>query len=360
MAKKKKRISLMGILFRIAVAVAAIALFLSYISIFFNPAKLWFIGLFGLYYIPIVIINVILLSMAVVRWSTSAFLPIIVLLPSLFFLRHFVNFHETNQPPTDNCYKILTYNVGQFSSGEMDIERRACKRQVASFIENEKPDVVCLQEFYTDNPANIKSTLPGYPYKHYHFIRIRKNYYFGNMIASKKPILSKGEITFPQSTNLSIYADIKLGREILRVYNNHLESYSLSPSALIKRLRNGTHKLSDEIREVHAKMRTSNIKRADQVNKILQHIRTSEYKSIICGDFNDTPMSYTYQQLRKVSKDTFLEAGRGFSSTYSFLWPLLRIDYILVPDSYKVINHTTPRNGYSDHYPVITEIHKNI
>ena len=69
-------------------------------------------------------------------------------------------------------------------------------------------------------------------------------------------------------------------------------------------------------------------------------------------------MSYTYQQLRKVSKDTFLEAGHGFSSTYSFLWPLLRIDYILVPSDYQVKSHTTPRIRYSDHYPVITEIHK--
>lgn len=358
--KKRKKISFMGYLFRMAVAIAAIALVISYISIFINPAKLWVSSLFGLYYIPIVAINVILLSMAVVRWSASAWLPIIVLLPSLFFLRHFVSFDNKHTPYTEQTYKILTYNTGQFSSSEMNISKQECKRQVASYIQSENPDVVCLQEFYSDSPTLVKEFLPSHPYKQYHLVKIRDGYYFGNLIASRRPIVSSGKITFQKSTNLSIYADILFHKDTLRVYNNHLESFSLSPSALVKQLRSGTHTISDELKEVHSKMKVSNIKRANQVDKVLKHIKESKFQSIICGDFNDTPMSYTYQQLRKVSKDTFLEAGKGFSSTYSFLWPLLRIDYILTPERYQVDKHVTPRIKYSDHYPVITEIHKNI
>lgn len=361
MAKKgKKKIGLMGFLFRVAVAIAAVALVISYVSIFFNPAKLWFTSLFGLYYIPIVALNVILLSMAVVRWSASAWLPIIVLIPSFFFLRHFVNHQNGEREIPEQSYKIITYNVGQYTSGKMDISRPENKRQIGVFVRNEGADVVCLQEFHTNNLAGINEILPEYPYKHHHLIKVKENYYFGNLIASKQPILSKGKITFRKSTNLSIYADIKLKGDTLRIYNNHLESFSLSPSALVKRLRAGTHTISDELRDVHEKMKVSNIKRAHQVDSVLRHIKQSDYPVIICGDFNDTPMSYTYQQLRKVSKDTFLEAGNGFSSTYSFLWPLLRIDYILVPESYDVASHTTPKLGYSDHYPVITEIYKPV
>lgn len=361
MAKKgKRKISPMGFLFRIAVAIAAVALVISYVSIFFNPAKLWFTSLFGLYYIPIAAINVVLLSMAVVRWSASAWLPVIVLLPSLFFLRHFINHQNGEIGTTEKNYKIVTYNVGQYTSGKTDISRKENIRQVDAFIRSEKADVVCLQEFFIESPLKVNEILMEYPYKHHHLIRIKDNYYFGNLIASKQPILSKGKITFKKSTNLSIYADIKLKGDTLRIYNNHLESFSLSPSALVKRLRAGTHTISDELKDVHGKMKVSNIKRAHQVDSVLKHIKQSDYPAIICGDFNDTPMSYTYQQLRKVSKDTFLEAGKGFSSTYSFLWPLLRIDYILIPENYNVQSHTTPRIGYSDHYPVITEIYKSI
>jgi endonuclease/exonuclease/phosphatase family metal-dependent hydrolase len=100
----------------------------------------------------------------------------------------------------------------------------------------------------------------------------------------------------------------------------------------------------------------SNSKRAEQVNIVLEHIEKSPFISIVCGDFNDTPMSYTYHMLSKGRKDTFKEAGEGFSGTYSFLWPLLRIDYILVPEAYTVYEHITFKEKYSDHYPVISSI----
>lgn len=356
----KKKTTVWNILFRVVLSISAISLFLAYFSIFINPAKLWFLSLFGLYYIPIVFINVILLVVATVRWSPSAWLPLIVLLPSLFFIQHFIGFNNHSQDnKSAGGYKIMTYNVGQFNSSNQNIPRMECCNHVDAFIRGENPDVVAFQEFYLQNLSEIDRVLPSYPYKHYHLFKIGDRYHFGNLIASKHPIINSGKITFPKSTNLSIYADIKLGKDVVRVYNNHLESYSLSLSSVIKRIREDSDAISEELVSVHKKMRVSNIKRAVQVDSVLNHIRKSPHKAIICGDLNDTPMSYTYQQLKKVSKDTFLEAGRGFSSTYSFLWPLLRIDYILVPQSYDVISHTTPKNRYSDHYPVITKIVKN-
>lgn len=357
---KKRKISFLGILFRIALAISAIALVFSYFSIFINPAKLWFPSLFGLYYIPIVIVNVLLLSLAVVRWSASAWLPIIVLVPSFFFLRHFVNHNEGPHTSHPESLKVITYNVGQYASSDLEISKREIQSQISTFIRKESPDIVCFQEFFTSNPTNLDGFLPEYPHKQFHLFKVNSGYYFGNMTVSKFPILSEGKITFKGSTNLSIYADITTKDDTIRIYNSHLESYSVSPTAIIKQLRSGSNTLSEELKELHGKMRTSNIRRATQVDSVLRHIQKSKYHSIICGDFNDTPMSYTYQQLRKVSKDTFIEAGSGFSSTYSFLWPLLRIDYILVPEEYEVTRHSTPRNNFSDHYPVITEIHKTI
>ena len=58
-------------------------------------------------------------------------------------------------------------------------------------------------------------------------------------------------------------------------------------------------------------------------------------------------------------QDTFREAGRGFGATYRILWPLLRIDYVFVPENADVLEHRTLRRDYSDHYPVITEINMN-
>ena len=107
---------------------------------------------------------------------------------------------------------------------------------------------------------------------------------------------------------------------------------------------------------MHEKMKGTTIKRSDQVNTILEHIESSRHPVIICGDFNDTPISYTYHKLAQGRKDSFREAGKGFAATFAPAWPLLRIDYILFPKQFRGISHTTPRTGFSDHYPVIAEI----
>ena len=108
-------------------------------------------------------------------------------------------------------------------------------------------------------------------------------------------------------------------------------------------------------RETEKKMRHSLSLRPRQVEQVLEHVSGCSSETILCGDFNDTPMSYTYQRLIRGHKDTFCEAGNGFGSTYRILWPALRIDYIFIPDGYSAMSHASPRIRYSDHYPVIAE-----
>ena len=108
------------------------------------------------------------------------------------------------------------------------------------------------------------------------------------------------------------------------------------------------------LKETGDKLEASITRRPEQVDLVLKNIRSNNKASVVCGDFNDTPMSYTYNQLMKGRNDAFVEAGSGFGATYSFLWPALRIDYTLFPDNYTVTGHEIQRIGYSDHYPVIT------
>ena len=87
------------------------------------------------------------------------------------------------------------------------------------------------------------------------------------------------------------------------------------------------------------------------------HIAACTIPSMICGDFNDTPMSYTYHRLAAGHKDSFADGGSGMGATFSVLWPLLRIDYILVPENVTCDRTTVNRVPFSDHYPVSTLIY---
>ena len=357
--------------FRILLIVAASALVVSYLSAYINPAKFSLPLFFGLYIIPIAGINLFLTLIAVMNRSRSAWIPIVALAPILLYAELFFKIGGDNIPDKEGIkIKVESYNAGMFSAGKKDdanstngikkMSKMECRDSVMAHIRASKPDIACFQEFYVKSKQQADTILGEYKYRYYHLFKIRNGDMFGNMILSKLPITSSGKISFPKSTNLSIFSDIECYGKKFRIYNNHLESYNVSFTALVKKLANDARSARDSITndliEAHEKMKGTFIRRSDQVNKILSTITECPYPSIICGDFNDTPISYTYHLLSKGRKDSFRECGSGFAGTYVPVWPLLRIDYILFPESFEGIEHTTHKIGYSDHYPVSAEI----
>lgn len=343
-----------ALIFRLMLIVSALALLVSYISIYINPSLTSFPLFFGLYFIPLVVLNIFLLIVGLIRRSGAAWITFVMLLPSIFFADLFVRIGKPSEGTNGVSLKVCTYNVGLFAQNK-DLGRDKSLSMVARFISNEKPGIVCFQEFFVKDTAIIREKFNDYPYYYHNLFKLRNSSSFGNLTISKFPIVSSGKITFKGSTNLCIYTDIDFYGKTIRVYNTHLESHSISFTALIKKM-SKSDKVSEDIQEVGAKMANTFKRRALQVDSIAKHASESDYPAIICGDFNDTPMSYTYHILKLNKKDSFKESGSGFSATYSHLWPLLRIDYILYPKYLRSIGHETKKVSYSDHYPVFSEI----
>jgi len=341
-------------LLKTVLIICALALCLSYLSVFVDPSNCSIPLFFGLFYIPLAAINIFFMIIAIVRGKKYMLIPILALMPAICFAELYAKIGCEEKSHTSEPVKIVTYNVGRYSAGNSRESREAKVAHIRDFLQREDADVICLQEFSVADTTTISSILPKLPYRHFHLYR--GNSYFGNITLSKYPIVKSGILSFPKSTNLCIWSDVKFGCRIVRIYNCHLESYAMSFTALIKKLSRKGH-FSDEMVQVHGKMRGTNVRRSGQVSKLMENIAGSDSPVIICGDLNDTPMSYTYHRLSSGCKDSFLEGGSGFSSTYSTLWPLLRIDYILLPDQYSADNHRITRIGCSDHYPVSSYIY---
>jgi endonuclease/exonuclease/phosphatase family metal-dependent hydrolase len=160
-------------------------------------------------------------------------------------------------------------------------------------------------------------------------------------------------IKFDGGTNLAIFSDYEYAGKVFRVYNCHFESYNISFSGIVRAMMKQD---KDVFAETGGKMKRSISRRPKQVDQVFNDIESCPVESFVCGDFNDNPMSYTYSRMMRDRQDTFVEAGDGFGATYSRLWPMLRIDYVLCPKSCTVVTHETPKVKLSDHYPVITEI----
>lgn len=351
-----------GLTSRVIMLAVAGLLVLSYASIVVNPAKVWLISLTGILFVPLSIVNIILLLWAIKRRSKSFMIPLLALIPAFFFVGRYVQY-ETEESRMarsefkEGSLKVVSYNVGRFALHEADgvDNSTECADSIFDFIRRQDADVVCLQEFKIKDISQIKSYLSrkmkGYNLEYYLFPA--SGGAFGNVTLSRLPVKGKGKIKFDESANLAIYTDHEYKGQKFRVYNCHFESYNISPTGIVKAL---AQRDSTILEETGTKMKRSITRRPKQVDKVFSDIENCPMDAFVCGDFNDNPMSYTYYRMTRGRKDAFVESGHGFGATYAGMWPLLRIDYILFPDKYMSVSHRIPRIPFSDHYPVIAEI----
>lgn len=351
MARNGKKKSLFfGITSRTLMTISASMLIISYLSMYVNPAKAWFMTIFGLLFLPFLLCNLILFLWAIWRRSRAVVIPLIALVPAMLLLGKFFRFTGHEPEPAEGI-KIVSYNVGRFQLSQDGLDLEACTDSVMSFLRTEDADIICLQEFYMKDSDKVMSSLSrrmkGYDIKY--FVNVNEHGCYGNVTLSRYPALAKGRIAFDHSSNMALYSDYSIGGERIRVYNCHFESYNISLSRLAASMEKDYRKT---FRDTEEKMRKSIVRRPRQVDQVLKDIRQCTENVIVAGDFNDTPMSYTYWALSRSRKDSFEEAGHGSGATFARLSPFLRIDYILFPEAYTALTHNVIHKSFSDHYPI--------
>ncbi len=238
------------------------------------------------------------------------------------------------------------------------------RNKILNSLTEINPDILCLQEFYTseekgdfNNIDTVKNLLHT-PYYHTEFTVTMRNFdHWGVATFSKYPIINKGKLIFnTKSNNICIYTDVIINKDTVRIYNIHLQSISFSKA--------DTKFLDDVVSDKDAQEEIENsknilrrlkrgfTKRTKQVDMIALHIKNCKYKIIICGDFNDTAASYSYQTLSKNLNDAFIEKGIGFGRTYAGKWPQFRIDYILHSNTLICKNYQRYSETFTDHFPI--------
>jgi endonuclease/exonuclease/phosphatase family metal-dependent hydrolase len=245
------------------------------------------------------------------------------------------------------------------------------RNRIFQFLRNENPDVVCFQEFYSqDKPTRFEtmdSLFQVMGTKIYHqrsaYKRIaRQN--FGIAMFSKYPMIAKGDVMFEtqgsQDFNYCIYADIVKDQDTFRIYDVHLQSIKLQSDYYSAQTNDPTSNLTQEsaIRLIYRKLQSAYVKRADQARRVVNHIKTSPYPTIVCGDFNDTPMSYTYNQFDRVLTDAFRNTSTGIGVTYVGKMPAGRIDYIFHSPELASNNFKIQQEVLSDHRAISCIISK--
>ena len=349
MAEKKKRHWLSRLSFGTVSLVMSVLLLLSYCSVIFDPAKFWFFTLFGLLYPVFLVVTLGLFVWALFRRSSMKGLLLAVLLPSFFFAGRYYQPHWKTVEGNPSL-KVVSYNVGLFAHADKEQDRAELADSVSAYLMRQNADIICLQEFYLPSKFNLDHWLhqhfPGYKAEYY--VLTGKSGHAGNLTLSRRPVVGRGKEAFEKSTNMAIWTDVRLDSSTVRIFNCHFESYNISLGRLVKGLRDDAFR-----EETGLKMRRSIRERPRQVAHVLKSVNSASVRSLVLGDFNDTPLSYTYFRLLRGRHDSFVKAGRGFGATYRALWPFVRIDYILYPKDLHAVSYEVGEVTYSDHFPVI-------
>ncbi len=345
---------------------AAIApLLISYLAIYVNPSKIWIISLFGLGYPYLLIVNVffVLFWMYHKRWAFLYSFVIIVLGWTYVSRTVQINFGN-EQKIIGEQFEILSYNVRHFDKYNWT-ENKATPNLIADFISDKKANIVCLQEIASNSRKGIKNhpqlkKLTKNKNTHFDYAKSKSGRKTTGIITySTYPIINKGVIRFEGSNNLAIFSDIKINTDIIRVFNLHLQSIKIDPrdySMLDSLNLSDRNKNIKEAEDILGHLKKAFKIRARQAEKIAEEIKNSPYPVVVCGDFNDSPISYSYQTIRNNLLDAFIESGTGISNTYRGKFPSVRIDYILHSDRIYSSGYKKSNAKLSDHYPISCEL----
>lgn len=344
---KTLSLRLLDVLASVAMILLVLGTLIAIICQYISPEKSGVLSVIALGAPVIYLLNIVIMFYWVVRWKwCRATAMIVVVLVGLFYVSRYYKLEIDRDYGTSyverRYTKVMTYNVCEGVSEGLD-----------QYISRHNPDILCLQEMNigTDN-WNALSEI-------YKTTYTPKTGTGGNQILSKYRIIRNGNIAdLPRTT--AVWADLKMRDDTVRVVSLHLQSTAIRPedTQFIEKheyLRDGNN--DGKISSIISRLVENNRKRAVQADVIADFLSQSPYKTIVCGDFNDVPLSYTYNRIAGDLDDTFSKMANGIAYTYNIRYHLLRIDNILVSPQIEVVSYEVDNEvEYSDHYPVISRV----
>ena len=318
---------LLDVAFAVVTALVALLLLFMYLAPYVSPDASWVFSVLGLVAPVIYVSGLVLFLYWVIRWRWGYASPMLVLLllgvPKISLYYKIDTLRHYGEPVYDrSALKVMAYNVRMFYGDD----GRSTVDSLAAFVNRYDPDILCIEEFSDlarGATMRFDSLIaPGY----------RRAVYSRDgegtagvalAVYSKLRILASGAVDCVNDVDTTrataVWADLRLDRDTVRVFCNHLRSTHIksSDSDYLMNYRFLTDTASHEkLHSILSRLRYNSISRSHQVDSLSQLIAATPHARIVCGDFNDTPLSYTYRLMSRGLQDAFREKGRGFSHTY--------------------------------------------
>ncbi len=331
----------------------------TYLSPFVSPSTFWPMAFLGLTFPWLLLLNLLFCLFWMFRKKRYFIFSLITIALGWGHVRSFIGVgtHNLRQAPQGSI-KVTSFNAHSIvPRSSINREKDKAYQAFSALIASEGSHVYCFQEvpgFQRAIKQGKELTTDPIPAE----LKIIQEK-GGIGMLTKLPVADHSYEYFDYETNGYQWADLELPKGgIVRVINIHLQSNGISDMTEEVRAK-GTirdKKTWKSIRGILGKFKRAAQKRATQAEIIAGVIRQSPHPVVVCGDFNDVPLSYTYRVISEGLQDTFKEKGVGLATTYAGHLPALRIDYILVAPAFDILSFYTGRRNFSDHKPVSTII----
>lgn len=261
--------------------------------------------------------------------------------------------------------KLLTYNIYNLLLETPEGMPVGRGDSMARDIKALGADIVCLQEANREYDRNESPKL-------LQFKQMCKGFE-NNVVHRDLRILTNlplRQITDPhelgrngQMPDFFLAADVTIGQgKTIRIFNCHMASLRLSEKQLgAVSKSNIDSERAEALRSTYSKTMDAFVRRAVEVRELAQAVTASPYPVIVCGDFNDTPISYTYSHLMKAQPqgDTMGPLSEARHSahlkmrrTFRRKLPPLQIDYIIKSGAIRTWGYEDHDWAWSDHRAV--------
>lgn len=323
-----------------------------------NPVNHPMLANLGLGFPILLVLNTGFLLIWIFFRRRLIWLPILGFLLCFGPIRKYIPFNLPKEKPHGSL-KILSYNVFLFAPWNIPDGE---PNPIIEYIIRSKADIVCLQEAGLQELREkdvLHRLATHYQYCDTTIKPVTRTECL--MLLSRYPIIKKEIIPFNSKGNMTVAYLLNVRGIEMLVINNHLESYNLSSQdkegfkSLIRRPL-PTHSAKGESTYLLKKLGEASAKRAPEAEAVSKYVKgylDRHIPVIVCGDFNDSPLSYVHRTMARGLTDAYISTGTGPGFSYHKSGMYVRIDHILCsPDLEPYEARVDDRVKRSDHYPI--------
>lgn len=321
-----------------------------------NPAEHPYLATAGLLFPVMLAANAaFLVFWLLFKWRMAA-IPVAAYAAAIGPIRTYMPINPPADPP-EGALKVVSYNVKNFA-GPAGGDTQAAQA-IATYLAGSGADIVCLQEAVHSRSRATDALYGAYPHTDTTYIGDSNRKSNALAIYTRFPILRKERIPYDSQNNGSVAYFLKVGRDTILVVNNHFESSHLAPDErqrykeMLKGEVDGDTARA-ESRKMLRKLAEATRKRSHQANAVSRYLQAhAGMPTILCGDFNDTPISYTHRTLARLLTDCYTATGNGVGLSYNQKGFYVRIDNIMCSAHFEPFGcKVDSKIAASDHYPI--------